>query len=414
MSVSSGCLAVGFDVDSGVEVDARVIADGGNADAGNADAADASTGDSGITGSGPYCDVATQIFIPHCTACHRAGATFPDLSFDGARSVVGASSRLYGSAILVVANDPAASLLYRKMAGTQAGNEGQPMPTTGLLSAAELAIVSAWINAGAPTTCDVSTLDGGVPDGGGSYHPAGFGEAAVHGAELKLGVQDCRSCHGSDLQGASGPSCDSCHQQGWRSNCTFCHGGTADQTGAPPRDLSGATDPAQLSFRAHTQHVSASSVHAAFECTACHTKPSDVLSTDHVFDSTPGRAEVVFSGGLSSAGIYDGNGSCRALYCHGNGRGNNGSYRQTQAAPGCQTCHPQAGLGGRHGDHLGSEVGASCYDCHADTVNAAGSIVSPARHVDGHKDVRFAAAAMSFSGGGCTGSCHGQRHAEVW
>lgn len=388
---ASGCLATNFDVDGG---------------------AGQNTPDSGaIVGVGPYCEVA-RVFAPRCGSCHGPGGTAPDLSFEGAKSsLVGVQSRAHAGATFIVAHDPAQSLLYRKMEGTMRAGEGGVMPPQGALGAAELAIVSTWINAGASFECDLSTLDGGLPDGGGRVHPEGFASPTAHGPELELGAQDCRSCHGADLRGASGPSCDSCHMVGWRTNCTFCHGGTADQTGAPPRDLGGALP---LSFRPHPQHVASSGLHGAFDCTECHRKPTDVLSAEHVFDSTPGRAEVIFSGGLSSAARYDGAGTCSALYCHGNGRTSNGSYRQSDPAPTCESCHPTRGLGGRHGDHLGREVGATCYDCHADTIGPTGAIASPGRHVNGAPEVHFAAAGMTFAAGGCSGMCHGQDHLEGW
>ncbi len=49
-------------------------------------------------------------------------------------------------------------------------------------------------------------------------------------------------------------------------------------------------------------------------------KPVDVLSAGHIFDETPGAAEVDFSGGLSPAGTHFsfGNNTC-AGNCHGEG-----------------------------------------------------------------------------------------------
>lgn len=387
-----GCLAANFEVDGG----------GGQ-----------STPDAGaIVGVGPYCEVAGQVFVPLCSGCHGPGGTPPDLSFQGAKtSILGVVSKAHPGATFVISGAPAQSLLYRKMEGTMHAGEGGVMPPQGALGATTLAIVSGWINGGASFACDPALLDGGLPDGAGRVHPEGFADPAAHGPELELGAQDCRGCHGADLRGGSGPSCDSCHSAGWRSSCTFCHGGATDQTGAPPRDLGGATP---LSFRAHPQHVGSSSLHGAYDCTQCHQRPTDVLSPEHVFDSTPGRAEVIFRGGLSALGRYDGAGSCSALYCHGNGRSNTGSARQTDPTPSCEGCHPSGGLGGRHGDHLGGEVGATCYDCHADTVGSTGAITSPERHVNGLREVRFAAAGMSFTGGGCSGVCHGQDHLEGW
>ena len=108
------------------------------------------------------------------------------------------------------------------------------------------------------------------------FHPLSFAEPGNHGASLMKGEMDCRACHGADLAGNIGPSCDNCHSESggvgteWRSTCTFCHGGSLDGSGAPPRYLNGL-DVAESSavFPAHQAHV-----HSAFtvniSCVQCH------------------------------------------------------------------------------------------------------------------------------------------------
>src|SRR3970282_2725558 len=95
--------------------------------------------------------------------------------------------------------------------------------------------------------------------GGGRYHPEGFAAAEIHGLELKQQAQDCRSCHGDELTGASAPTCDGCHTPAdppaWRSDCTFCHGGVDDTTGAPPRNLDGTTEVQAGTLPPHAVHV---------------------------------------------------------------------------------------------------------------------------------------------------------------
>ncbi|MFO0729173.1 MAG: hypothetical protein U1E65_35670 [Myxococcota bacterium] len=403
---TSACVAehsVGVD-DAGSDSDGN---NNNNNDGGNQGGQDGS-----ISGSGPYCDVA-RIFQASCNACHIPGGNYPDLTFTGGMSgLVNGTSHMFGNKVLVAPNDAAGSLLYRKVAGTQAADEGQRMPNTGVvLSAADIAAIESWINAGAPTTCNQAQPDGGT----GPYHPAGFSDPMTHGLELKTQAQDCRACHGNDLSGGTGPSCDSCHQQGWRTNCTYCHGGTDSQSGAPPRDLRGETQRDMLTFRAHTEHTTVKN-HAAWDCNQCHTKPSDVLSTNHIFDDSHGVADVDFSGGLSSAGQYNGNGSCASLYCHGNGRGNNGSYDHTMGEPNCSGCHPGPGssitaylrMSGQHARHMNE--GYTCTDCHGDTVDSAGTITNPDLHVNGSKEVVFNVANFTFSGTTCTGNCHGEIH----
>lgn len=246
------------------------------------------------------------------------------------------------------------------------------------------------------------------------FHPPGYLGAEVHGRDLTTGVADCRTCHGTDLAGLTGvgPSCDGCHPPDWRTTCTFCHGGAADLTGAPPRDLRGLTEREAQTFRPHPEHVALGN-HRAYDCTECHTKPTDVLSDGHVFDDSPGAAEVTFEHGLSAGGVYEGGGSCTNLYCHGNGR-TRGAYTHERARPTCDTCHAGptstrwASLSGRHADHL--REGVRCFECHSRTVDGQGDILNGDVHVNGVKDLDFASGQITRTNGQCSGSCHLERH----
>lgn len=237
-------------------------------------------------------------------------------------------------------------------------------------------------------------------------HPEGYDSSRVHGPELKRGVGDCRTCHGAQLEGGRGPSCDACHPAGWRTDCVFCHGGTDTQTGAPPRDLDGVDDRAAQRFAPHTEHTTVRN-HAAWDCNQCHRKPMDVLTAGHVFDDTPGVAEVDFGGGLSAGATWDGNGQCANVYCHGNGR-MPGAIAHTAARPTCDTCHVWFGLGGRHLQHFVRLV--ACVSCHNDTADANQMITGPDRHVNGTIDVVFDTPDMAFANGTCNGDCHGEGH----
>lgn len=250
---------------------------------------------------------------------------------------------------------------------------------------------------------------------GGRYHPAGFETAQMHGPPMKLHEQDCRACHGEDLTGGtSAVSCDSCHTPDWRTDCTFCHGGTAEPSGAPPRDLDGSTDVAGLSFQAHTKHATFN-VHPAYGCEQCHSKPVDVLSPGHVFDDTDARAEVDFTAGLSPSGAWDGSAACSELYCHGDGNGTLGAATHDMPTPSCGGCHPYpgsenldyTGMSGQHRRHVNE--GIACSECH--DPNAAMT------HVDGAKDVQITAAGFMFDAAQkrCTGACHLKLHgSEHW
>lgn len=349
------------------------------------------------------CAAFEAVFAPRCLACHRPDVQPPDLSFEALPALVTAG--------LVVPGDPVGSLLFRKISGTQAPNEGGVMPPTGMLGADSIALVEKWIADGASFECEVGD-DIPEPE---RYHPDDFAMAAVHGPELKLRRQDCRQCHGAQLEGAAGPSCDTCHDVGWERDCTFCHGGIDNDTGAPPRDLDEIVD--AISFAPHTEHVTEGR-HAAYDCTACHLKPDEVLSIGHVFDDSPDSREVRFDMGLSSAGSYA-DGTCSNLYCHGNGR-TPGQVLASAGAQTCDDCHagPNAGrdrwdtMSGEHEKHL--REGLACENCHAATYDGT-NIVNPALHVNGEVDIELSEGSIVRSGATCAGRCHGEDHDnESW
>ena len=83
------------------------------------------------------------------------------------------------------------------------------------------------------------------------YHPVGYLEPELHGMDAKLQVEPCLDCHGADLLGGSSErSCDPCHDDDWRTRCTYCHGGEESEDGAPPRDIRGETEHDLLSLSA--------------------------------------------------------------------------------------------------------------------------------------------------------------------
>ncbi len=290
------------------------------------------------------------------------------------------------------------------------------------------------IDAGTGYTIDLAGEDltsGTVAPG--RYHPQGYLAPNIHGRDMKLQVQDCRTCHGADLNGgqvgAGGgtlapASCDSCHQQGWRTNCTFCHG-SGTGLGSPPRDLDGQTDPAKISFPGHLAHISGR-IAPAFDCVQCHKKPTDVLSAYHAFDSSPRRGENSLQGGLSPLGIYDPTTkTCTNLYCHGNGRNSVGMMAVATKGPlVCSSCHPDitttakwAMMSGAHNHHL-TKAGINCTHCHFGTVATDPSVVSGKDlHLNGKPDPIFSAdsgdTVYTAATKKCTGTCHGKNHAAL-
>ena len=298
-----------------------------------------------------------------------------------------------------------------------------PWVIVGLASV--IALAAACSGGGGGSTGDDDSSD----DDDGTTHPAGFAAAAVHGVEANRQEQDCRTCHGTMLDGGiSGVGCDTCHASGWRTNCTYCHGGTDNATGAPPQDMNNATDLLSLTFRAHTQHVTPEATHVAYDCVQCHVKPTGALDAGHWFDATPGAAEVVFTGGLNAGGGYNGFSTCSNSYCHGTGAGSNGSVQHTQSVIACNGgCH--AGLGslpeawsttmtGKHWRHLTTTMGGTvtCYECHASTLASNNTINNVGNHLNGSVENQFPGTNIVLTTGGvCNGSCHGFTHTnEMW
>ncbi len=246
-------------------------------------------------------------------------------------------------------------------------------------------------------------------------HDANWDQADQHGYAFDQGGPTAcagSSCHGATLTGGPGGSCDECHS-GWKTSCTFCHGGTLNETGAPPASIYGATARSNVYVGAHTEHVETTSMHQAWGCGECHTKPSSAMSPGHVDGDN--QAEVVFSS-LNPVATYNpASGLCGSLYCHGNGRTDGGSATWSEDPTlTCASCHSAngSGMSGRHSTH--ANHGIACYRCHQTVVNASMDIVGLGLHVDG-------AVAVSFSGGGTWNSssrscsslgsgCHGSHN----
>jgi len=259
---------------------------------------------------------------------------------------------------------------------------------------------------------------GGVGwEGGG--HPPGYDAPEQHGTDALFQASNCRSCHGADLQGGtSGQGCDDCHGPGWRSDCTFCHGGQGgDTSGLPPEDLDNTTAQAASSFDAHREHADGQG-HPRWDCTICHDSggyADALLDAGHWLDATPGVAEVGFSGAPVPGGSYAGS-TCSNLYCHGDGQ-DVGTVSDGSTSLACSDCHPSqasggwGGMSGFHSKHMSGDVDATCSDCHASVVDPAGaSIVGDALHVDGTPDVDLGTTGLTYNGSRCSGSCHGDGH----
>lgn len=347
------------------------------------------------TPTGDVCVDAKATLTEHCTLCHRADRQPPPLTEESLQSSLAMDSVGRPGTPIVTPGAPDQSVLLQRV-------EQNQMPPGAPLSDEQKLVLRSWISDGAPLDCAASEV---MPT---SHHPEGWAEPQNHGRGLKEASLNCRECHGADFTGGIGPSCDSCHQPDWRTTCTYCHGGTQNDTGAPPRSLFDDEDP---SFGAHSPHVSARN-HAPFACSQCHLEPEAVTSPGHVLDGTAGRAEVDFTGGLSPEASVVGPGSCDNLYCHGDGR-RTGAWEVMLGRPDCGDCHPAplirdgwGGMSGAHERHLDEDI--DCAECHAQTVDAMNVIIGLDLHVNGRPDVTTPE--LSRAGDTCDGTCHMEPH----
>lgn len=245
----------------------------------------------------------------------------------------------------------------------------------------------------------------------------------------------CGSCHGAPPPPPhpTDPNCATCHptmeegglvfrdpashingvvdvSAGVAGACSSCHGSTGSS--APPKDLAGNTSPTIQGVGTHAAHLAPSNWHNAVTCASCHRVPVAVDSPGHLDGDN--LAEVVFDT-LNPAGTYNrANATCANQYCHGNGRGNNGTRSWiTPGALACGACHSMTGtnMSGDHLRHIGEE-NMECSECHADVVNAANTIIKAELHVNGVHEVKMVRGTYNPATRTCTNtSCHGP---ETW
>ncbi len=255
-----------------------------------------------------------------------------------------------------------------------------------------------------PTNAGGKHLDGIVEAIGHSASWMDTASAGFHAYSADSNIAACQACHGPNLDGLGGLTavgCGQCHDAAlppgvtsWKTNCVMCHGGTDNQSGAPPKAIWGyAGDPSRgggtadpVRVGAHSAHVAGRSsdgtaLSAPFDCGVCHVKPADALSAGHLDGTT---ATVAFSG-LASQGVAAGPtwtraaATCSATYCHGSFKnGANATPIWTQPGPvGCTSCHG-APPGGSHVQN------PSCGNCHPGYTQNS---VNPATHVNGTVDL---------------------------
>jgi predicted CxxxxCH...CXXCH cytochrome family protein len=206
------------------------------------------------------------------------------------------------------------------------------------------------------------------------------------------GQADCGTCHGDPPDTHAGGACASCHPAsaphidgvlaiGTSPGCGGCHG--SDETGAPPRDLSGNQLTSALGVGAHQRHLQGgAALRGPLACAECHAVPSAVTDPGHI--DTPPPAEVALVGG----GAWNRTDATCATWCHGESQ-----PVWTRVGDGqvfCGSCHGIPPVGAPHTPDL--EL-PDCAGCHAGTVDAFGFIrrsgppgAETSLHMDGHVD----------------------------
>jgi predicted CxxxxCH...CXXCH cytochrome family protein len=396
-------------------------------------------------GSGANC-AGTDVHTKHlnlfaCVHCHPTGATF---GFDVPYTFAGGTTTA-GGTILKLAGVPASCTVachYPKGAPPKSVAWSAPGPLACGECHAPAALPQAHPPVAADATradcegCHVTTahMEGTVAL---VSHDVGWSDTAsaqFHAASANAGLADCQGCHGQDLTGgASHVSCASCHDvnlpagvASWKVNCVMCHGGTDGASGAPPTATWG-NDADAVRVGAHTAHVTPSAVSPGFDCSVCHVKAADALAGGHL---DAGPAEVRFAG-TATAGLptpvpaWDRTAAtCASTYCHGATMA--GGTKPTPVWTSVGT--GEAACGACHGlpppaPHASAAGLTACASCHADTIDATGTLVAPSaggKHLDGAvqatgghpagwmdpANAGFHAVSANQDLAGC-GSCHG-------
>ncbi len=240
----------------------------------------------------------------------------------------------------------------------------------------------------------------------------------------------CGSCHGAPPPAPhpTGTNCAQCHptmednsltfrdpashingvldltDPGATGGCSTCHGSTTNA--APPKDLAGNMTGAKVG--AHQAHLKTSTWRHDIPCSSCHVVPLTQNAPGHIDGDNV--SEVKFDT-MNPAGTYAA-GTCSTNYCHGNGRGNNGTKTWTATGPlPCNGCHATNGTGmsGDHSRHINGE-NMRCSQCHATVVNANMAIINANLHVNGVHEVKMANGTYNATTKACSNTgCHGTK-----
>jgi len=308
------------------------------------------------------------------------------------------------------ATDSIAEVRFHGLAVAQSASYDHPTATCRL--------VYCHGNFGSGDTANAPVWNGHDQAACGSCHDVGGNSAKLgqfHFYHISLFGLKCADCHGSVVDTAllivninfhvngvvdtivsDTSKCSGCHAPG-AAGCTRCHGGTDNQTGAPPRGLTGEIATTTRAVGAHTAHLNGGQNSAEQRCGDCHRTYTTVADSGHfALDSV---AEIVWSGFAnrnSGASWNRTTNTCASTYCHGNFTGGKTSNTPDWTASGqidCGSCHDvganPSDLQGIHGLHI-STFGLTCNDCHANVVDAGKDVINRSLHVNGIVDTMTA------------------------
>jgi len=239
----------------------------------------------------------------------------------------------------------------------------------------------------------------------------------VWNAAPRPASQTCTFCHGTPPNGAGGTRCSTCHYSVVNAQanlvstslhldgivefadantpCNTCHGSVGSP--APPPDLGGNTDPSAVGVGQHQRHVVTPvlNIRGPIQCSECHQVPADASTAGHygtghapgtvamatVFPNVAGSGTLARAQSASPTWNHSST-TCSGAYCHGGGEPLN-----TDKTPGLQqtpnwvapdsgecgtSCH---GIPPQFSGHPTGVPRTGCVACHAQTIDASGSII---------------------------------------
>jgi predicted CxxxxCH...CXXCH cytochrome family protein len=315
-----------------------------------------------------YADVA-PLFSRECISCHASDAPAAGWSAERYLDVIACPAG-EGPAV----EPPDDSTLSRAL--DRADHQG-------LLDERELALVRAWVEAGAPSSR-------------GEMHPVGWADPRsdeFHGRALReerwASILDastptwCARCHdGADVDrrvpAPGATSCTSCHaDDDGPLACSSCHGTPGRPY--PPRDACFHPGEAPGAHAAHVER--------GFECTLCH-GARDVASLG-TSEHGDGTVQVAFDARAGEGASWDGDARTCTNACHTRG-GTMEEPSWDATGLDCSSCHQSPPA-----DHYPG----TCDRCHAEASADGTALRAGALHLNGVVDLG--------DGSGTCAACHG-------